>query len=79
MLSRLGEAEQARAAWTRALDAIEPVARISADPRLLDPWARGLLHLDRIQEAIPVIEKLRAVGYRNPQFLELGRQKGVLP
>ena len=79
VLSRLGEAEQARAAWTRALDAIEPVARISADPRLLDLWARGLPHLDRIQEAIPVIEKLRAVGYRNPQFLELGRQKGVLP
>ena len=79
VFSRLGEAEQARAAWTRALDAIEPVARISADPRLLDPWARGLLHLDRIQEAIPVVEKLRTLGYRNPQFLELGRQKGVLP
>ena len=49
----------------------------SEDPRLLDLWVRGLLRLDRLRQATPIIEKLRLVGYRSPLFVELCGQKGV--
>ena len=77
ILSATDEVADARAAWLTALQTVEPFIRNSEDPRVLDLWVRGLLHLDRLQEAIPVIEKLRDLGYRSPLFVELCRQKGV--
>ena len=77
ILSHIGEVAEARVAWSTAVEEVEPFAENSKDPRLLDLWVRGLLHLNRLQQATPIIEKLRLVGYRSPLFVELCKQKGV--
>ena len=77
ILSSMDEMEEARVAWETAVEQVEPFAKYSEDPRLLDLWVRGLLRLDRLTEATPIVAKLRDGGYRSPLFVELCRQKGV--
>jgi serine/threonine-protein kinase len=78
VLERLGEAEPARAAWLRALETIEPFARAERQTEFLAVWAAALLHLERLDEAGPVIESLVERGYRDPEFVVLARSKGAL-
>ena len=60
-------------AWRNALESIEPVAKHSRDPELLAPLALALLATDRRDEARPILERLRAKGYREPGFLWASR------
>lgn len=76
-LAGAGRKAEAAAAWTRAGQLVEAKARGSSDWRLLDPWARSLMHLGRVQEAAPVVSRLVASGYREPRFLDLCRQRGL--
>jgi eukaryotic-like serine/threonine-protein kinase len=77
ILARLGAAADASAAWTRGLDTIHSVARISRHTDLLALAATALLHLDRVQEAEPLIRELEQRGYRRPEFVEQVREKNV--
>ena len=72
-----GEAAKSRAAWQQALASIEPVARASNDDRLLEPWARALLQLKRVDEAAAAVEKLTSRGYRYPPFVREMTSKGM--
>jgi eukaryotic-like serine/threonine-protein kinase len=75
--SARGEAAKSRGAWQQALASIEPVARASNDDRLLDPWARALLQLERVDEAAAAVEKLTARGYRYPPFVRAMTSRGM--
>jgi tetratricopeptide (TPR) repeat protein len=77
VLQQLGDVEGARTAANRARRAIEDLARGSSDWRYLDPWARALMGAGALDEAGPVVERLRAFGYRNPDFLEACRRAGL--
>ncbi len=73
---RGGEHAEARTAWQRALAEVQPIAADSMNYRLLDLWARALLDLNRMSDAGPVLERLRAVGYRKPAFWAFCRSRG---
>jgi tetratricopeptide (TPR) repeat protein len=71
VLASLGEAElaagrpaEARSAFEKAAAALGPPAKDSRDPRVLAPLARALAGLGRSEELRPVVERLRASGYR---------------
>jgi serine/threonine-protein kinase len=71
VLASLGEAQgaagrpaEARAAFEKAAATLRPLAKDSRDPRVLAPLARALAGLGRSEEARPVLERLRASGYR---------------
>jgi tetratricopeptide (TPR) repeat protein/tRNA A-37 threonylcarbamoyl transferase component Bud32 len=75
--SARGKATRAREAWQESLASIEPAARTSNDDRLLDPWSSALLHLDRLDEASVVVEKLGSKGYRYPPFVRDVTNRGM--
>jgi tetratricopeptide (TPR) repeat protein len=77
VLRQQGNVEAARTAAARARHAIEELARDSSDWRYLDPWARALLGAGALDEAGAVVARLRAFGYRNPDFLEACRRAGL--
>ncbi len=69
----------ARQAWTRAVEIIEPVTAASDVPSYLDTHVQALLLLDRLEEATGMVEELLAQGWDDPLFLELVREKGLMP
>ena len=71
-----GDETRARAEWQHAYTSIARVAEASTDYRFLDPLVLSLLHLDRADEAGPIIEKLTAMGYREPVFLQTVQSRG---
>ena len=77
VLKQQGNIAAAREAAVRAGHAIEEIARDSSDWRYLDPWARALLGAGALDEAGAVVARLRAFGYRNPDFLEACRRAGL--
>ncbi len=78
--SRRGDPAAAAAAWRRARARLDPAAR---DPRqarqveIQDTWASLLLAEGRAAEARPVLARLHAAGYRQPDFVALCREHGV--
>jgi tetratricopeptide (TPR) repeat protein len=75
--AQTGVGTQPTVAFTRAAAMLEPIANNTTDKRLLDPWARALLHVDRLKDARPVVEKLHRMGFKGRQLVELCRDKGV--
>ncbi len=69
-LSAGGRPGEARSEWTEAAAALQPLAGDGRDPRLLAPLAQALLGLGRRDEALPVIDRLRAGGYRRAPFAD---------
>ena len=69
-LSAGGRPGEARSEWTEAAAALQPLAGDGRDPRLLAPLAQALLGLGRRDEALPVIDRLRAGGYRRAPFTD---------
>ncbi|HET9767656.1 MAG TPA: protein kinase [Thermoanaerobaculia bacterium] len=59
-----GRAGEARASWEQAVAVLQPLAADGSDPRVLAPLARGLVLLGRRGEAQPLLDLLRANGYR---------------
>jgi len=72
-----GDTARAAAAWKEALAIVEPLDARSPDPRVADTHARILLRLGRRDHAIPLIEELSALGYRNREFEALCKEKGA--
>jgi len=72
-----GAGTQPVVAFTRAVAMLEPIVNNTTDKTFLDPWARALLHVDRIKDARPVVEKLHRMGFKGRQLVELCRDKGV--
>jgi hypothetical protein len=74
-----GDRAAARAAWERALALLAPCRRPLTHWKVLSPWAQALLSLDRIDEARPAVERLRAMGIASPALEALWRTKGGRP
>ena len=51
-----------------ALDALAPLAENSSNPRVLDPYVRALLLLQRGTEVEPYLQRLKHAGYQSPIF-----------
>jgi eukaryotic-like serine/threonine-protein kinase len=66
-----GNADAARADWSRAADLLEPLAAQSREWLLLDPWARALLRVGRDADADRAVERLREIGYAETTFVRL--------
>jgi serine/threonine-protein kinase len=77
--SMRGDGARARIEWERAHAAIASAAAASNDYRFLDPLAVSLLHLDRGADAAPVVQKLSAMGYRDPVFARTVARRGWPP
>lgn len=68
--------DQAREAWGRALPLLRPASIDKGDIRELASWARVLIALGDRNQAAPVVSRLRAVGYQNPDFVSLVTSEG---
>jgi serine/threonine protein kinase len=79
VLARTGDAAGARRAWTHSYEMIDSVARQSGHTDLLARAATALLHLNRVDEATPLLRELLRRGYRRPGLLDLAREKGAVP
>ena len=71
-----GEPEAAREAWQRSIELVTPLAA-SEDWLPKSLLAEALLRLGRVEEAEPLVEKLRALGLRLPSFVKLCREAGL--
>lgn len=73
-----GDPESGRRAWAEAAELVRPVAQASdaVDPR--HTLAVALLHLERTDEARPLVDGLLATGWRHPDLLELTRRHGLV-
>ncbi|MEM7582808.1 MAG: protein kinase [Acidobacteriota bacterium] len=60
-LSSKNETEPARAAWQRAAEILEPFARDAMDPDFVEPWAKILSELGRVEEADSAGHKLAGI------------------
>jgi eukaryotic-like serine/threonine-protein kinase len=54
--------------WLNAVDTLSLRAQSSNDPRVLDPYVRALLLLDRRKEVDPYLQRLNRAGYHSPMF-----------
>ena len=63
--------EQALDAWRRSIDTIDPLANGSSDYRILYVRMQALLHLDRAEEANQITRQLRAMGFADPEIVDL--------
>ena len=73
--ARAGDLVAARAAWTKALETLPPLA--SADHRSMALRARLLLYLGRGEEAKAVLAKFQATGGSSAALRELAREQGI--
>ncbi len=73
----LANEKRARQAWRQALAASEVVTRSTDVVDFLDTHCRALLRLGRIEEARPIVDRLLAIGWCAPEFLDLCRQHGL--
>ena len=73
----LGDDDAARRAWEEAAETIAPVAEATGVPYYLDTQVLALLNLGRVEEARPIVERLEAAGWDDPEFLELCRRHGL--
>lgn len=82
-LSVLGEPAAAARAWSRTVEVLAPFASGSEKPDgvIWELYALALIHLGRIDEARPVVEKLRRAGWpRTPvgdELAEICRRHGL--
>jgi tetratricopeptide (TPR) repeat protein len=74
-----GDDDKARHEWELAHAAIAAAASATNDYRFLDPMAVSLLHLDRAADAAPIVQKLSAMGYREPVFARTVASRGWTP
>jgi len=70
LLGRIDRAHR-EAHAARALALIQPIARTSANPRDLSPWVAALLESGHHQQALVIVKRLRAMGYRPPDLTSL--------
>lgn len=73
--ARSGRPREATTAWGRALEIVEPLGSEARSPVILDPRARALLYLGRLEEAEPIVASLTESGYARPDFVALWRER----
>lgn len=78
VLLRAGLPHEAAEHWTAALEVLEPLGTNSRHPEILEPLARALLRLDRLDEATTIVEILVSSGYGREEVLRLSREKGIV-
>ena len=57
--------------WVAARETLAATVPTDQDPKFLAAWASALLRLDQTDMAQPVVKKLAAMGYREPDFVAL--------
>ena len=77
-LARSGREREARASWQRAVRILQPIAAGTQDPLFLDPLARVLIRLGRLEEALPIVRQLGERGYRHFELRRLCQQEGMI-
>ena len=68
---------QAAEAWGRSLEIIQPLVTDTRNFRILNIQAQALLHLDRVEEANPIIRQLAEMGFAEPSFTDLCASRGL--
>lgn len=76
--SGLGDKAQAEDCWREAVTLMAPLTADTEVVDYLDTHARALLYLDRVDEARPLVEELRARDWQEDELLELCREHGLL-
>jgi tetratricopeptide (TPR) repeat protein len=72
-----GRASAARATRERALELLAPFAPATGNPSLAALWVQLLLALDRVEEARPVVERLRESGFRMRRYRAAVERAGL--
>ncbi len=72
-----GDPEKARAMWTRAINAVEELPCRDDSIHAVEIRARALLRLGRTRKAQPLIDRLRSLGWHNPEVLDLASSQGL--
>jgi len=72
-----GQADAAKAAWSRGLSALSVFGSDSNDPDQLATQAQLLHAVGRADEAQPLMDRLTAMGYRDAEFLAWARPGGA--
>ncbi len=73
-----GKKDEAREHLLAALNRTRPLALRCDDPGVLDTLSQAMLLLDETREAKPTVERLLAMGWNDPNFLEICKQTGML-
>lgn len=71
LAERADRPDVARDRWRHAAAAIEPMASGASDHRVLAPWLRALVGLERWDDARRVLDDLRAAGYDGREAREV--------
>jgi tetratricopeptide (TPR) repeat protein len=74
---RHGEMATARVSWNGALETLGPTSQEARLIELLHIRAITLLHLGRVDEALPLVEQLETAGWRNRDLKELCHESGI--
>src|SRR5690606_2773345 len=69
-LDRAGQSREAIQAWEQAA-AIGDADADATSYWLLDPWASSLIYLGRLEAAVPILQRLDAMGYRSRELARL--------
>ncbi|HEX7705288.1 MAG TPA: protein kinase [Thermoanaerobaculia bacterium] len=75
ILDRAGDSTTARAEWSSVVDALWSARNSPAAVRDSDELARALLHLGRLDDARPLVERLLETGYRRSALIRLWEAK----
>ncbi len=73
----MGKTVEAQASWKEAFSILEPLAKNAEGVVEQATYAEILLCLGKTEEARPVVKKVLATGYKNPDFITLCREKGL--
>ena len=77
-LAAVGQTEAARQSWRQAITTLQPIAERTGNALFLEPLALALLSLDRIDDALPIAQRLHRLGYHQAEFRRLCKEKGVV-
>jgi serine/threonine-protein kinase len=66
-----GDRDAAAKQFQSARDTLQPFDASTADPRQIASFATALVHLGRDRDALPLIERLHKIGYREGDFEQL--------
>ncbi|HEX3124280.1 MAG TPA: TIR domain-containing protein [Rhodanobacteraceae bacterium] len=77
LLATTGDDTRAQQLRESCLQSVNVVKSGANDPRLLAVKVNAFLGLGRTNDALPVIERLRTSGYRDPAFVEAMRRSNI--
>jgi len=72
-LAAAGRNREAKESWTRAREVIEPIARTTTDPSILDIDVRAVVCAGGNPE--PLLQRLESLGYRHRDLVALVNQR----